>query len=102
MPAGATGWQTAGILVGEGFSILLVGLAVGAGMGVLTAFIETDLLYAGIGSQFTPLVPLLFVLPPDVLLLLVLAPVAMFVGALIVSVRVARMNVARVLKMRGG
>lgn len=99
---GATGWQTAGILVGEGFSILLVGLAVGAGMGVLTAFIETDLLYAGIGSQFTPLVPLLFVLPPDVLLLLVLAPVAMFVGALIVSVRVARMNVARVLKMRGG
>ena len=99
---GATGWQTAGLLIGEGFSILLVGLAVGAGMGVLTAFIETDLLYAGIGSPAPPLVPLLFVLPPDVLLLLVLAPVAMFVGALIVSIRIARMNVAKVLKMRGG
>ncbi len=99
---GATGWQTAGLLVGEGFSILLVGLVVGAGMGVLTAFIETDLLYAGIGSPAPPLVPLLFVLPPEVLLLLILAPVAMFVGALIVSVRIAKMNVAKVLKMRGG
>jgi len=99
---GATGWQTAGILMGEGFSILLVGLAVGAGMGILTAFIETDLLFAGIGSPAPPLIPLLFVLPPNVLLLLILAPVAMFVGAFIVSIRIARMNVAKVLKMRGG
>ncbi len=99
---GATGWQTAGILVGEGFSILLVGLAVGAGMGILTAYIETDLLYAGIGSPAPPLVPLLFVLPPEALLLLLLAPAAMLVGALLVSLRIAKMNVAKVLKMRGG
>ncbi len=99
---GATGWQTAGILIGEGVSILLVGLAVGGGLGVLTAFIETDLLYSGLGSAATPLVPLLFVLPPEVLILLVLAPVAMFLGAAIVSLRIARMNVAKVLKMRGG
>ena len=99
---GAGGWQTAGLLVGEGFSILLVGLIVGAGMGVLTAYVETDLLYSGLGSTMQPLVPLLFVLPPQALLLLVLAPVAMFVGALVVSVRIARMNVAKVLKMRGG
>src|SRR5207244_10195625 len=45
---GASGWQTAGLLIGEASSIMLVGLVVGAGLGVLAAYLATTL---GSGSR---------------------------------------------------
>jgi putative ABC transport system permease protein len=95
---GASGWQTASLLVGEGSSIMLVGLAVGAGLGVLSAYLSTTL---GSGSGES-LVPLFLIVPVTSLLLLAAAPIAMLITSFLVSLRVAQMDIGRVLKLRGG
>jgi len=99
---GASGWQTAGLLVGEAASIMLIGLIVGTGIGILAAYLSTSFIAAGPGTAGESLVPVLFILPPEALLLLVLAPAAMLLTSFAVTIRIARMDIARVLKLRGG
>jgi putative ABC transport system permease protein len=95
---GASGWQTAGLLVGEATSIVLVGLVVGAGIGILSAFLSTTFA-SGSGES---LVPLFLIVPVTSLLLLAAAPIAMLITSFLVSLRVVRMDIGRVLKLRGG
>src|SRR5436853_7722119 len=82
---GASGWQTAGVLVGEASSIMLVGLVVGAGLGVLSAYLSTTL---GSGSA-QALVPLFLMVAVTSVLLLAAAPSGVLVtsvlGALLVA-----------------
>jgi len=99
---GASGWQTVGLLVGEASSIMLIGLAVGAGIGTFAAYLSTTLVAAGPGGSGESLIPLVFMIPIEALLLLALAPAAMIVTSFAVSLRVAKMDIARVLKLRGG
>ncbi len=99
---GASGRQTAGLLIGEASSIMLIGLIVGTGIGILTAYLSTALVSAGPGTGGESLVPLVFTIPVEALLLLVLAPAAMLLTSFAVTIRVARMDIARVLKLRGG
>jgi len=96
---GASGWQTAGLLIGEASSIMIVGLLVGAGVGVLSAYLATTMGASGSGES---LVPLFVIVPVASLLLLAAAPVAMIITSFFVSLRVVRMDVGRVLKLRGG
>lgn len=99
---GASGWQTAGLLIGEAASIMLIGLLVGTGIGTLAAYLSTSFISAGPGTGGEALVPVLFIFPPEALLLLVLAPAAMLLTSFAVTIRVARMDIGRVLKLRGG
>src|SRR5437870_3882560 len=99
---GASGWQTAGLLIGEAASIMLIGLLVGAGIGSLAAFLSTSFISAGPGTAGESLVPVLFIFPPEALLLLVLAPAAMLLTSFAVTFRITRMDIGRVLKLRGG
>ncbi len=98
---GASGWQTAGLLVGEAFVILLIGLAIGVAVGLLTGWLSVTATFTGYTTG-EPIVPTLFVFPVEGLVLLILAPVAMLGTTVLVAWRIAHMNVARVLKMRGG
>ncbi|MFQ5838300.1 MAG: FtsX-like permease family protein [Thermoplasmata archaeon] len=98
---GASGWQAAGLLTGEAFSIMLIGLAIGTGMGLLVAYFLLQVFVASFGPQ-EALVPFLFELPVEGFLLVGLAPLAMLLTALLIAWRVARMNTAKVLKLRGG
>jgi putative ABC transport system permease protein len=99
---GATGWQTAGLLTGEAFSIMVVGLAFGLGVGLLVAYLLIQLFVLAPPGAPEPLVPLLFEVPLEGFLLVALVPLAMLLTALLVSWRIARMNLAHVLKIRGG
>ena len=99
---GSSGWQTAKLLVGEAFVIMLVGLSIGVGVGLVTAFFATQWLATGPSGTPTSAVPYFFVFPWDAFLLVVLAPAAMLLSAVLVSARTARMNIAKVLKLRGG
>jgi ABC-type lipoprotein release transport system permease subunit len=99
---GASRRQTSGLLVGEGFAIVLIGIAVGAGIGILASYLGMEFFLVGPPGTPPTLVPFFFVMPPEGWLLLVLAPVAMLIESLLVGWRIARMNVARVLKLRGG
>ncbi len=99
---GSSGRQVAGLLMGEAVSILLVGLAVGAGVGILSSWIMTQIFLVGPPGQAEPLVPFVFVLPVSGALFVVAAPLAMVAAVLLVAWRVARMDVARALRMRGG
>src|SRR5881397_1512651 len=62
---GASGWQTAGLLIGEASPIMLIGPVVGAGIGVLTAYLSTSLISAGPGTAGESLVPLHFTIPVE-------------------------------------
>jgi hypothetical protein len=86
-------------LVGEASSIMIVGLVVGAGVGVLAAFLSTTMVASG---SVESLVPLFLIVPVASLLLLAAAPIAMIITSFLVSLRVVRMDVGRVLKLRGG
>lgn len=99
---GASGWQTAGLLIGEAASIMIIGLLVGAGIGTLSAYLSTSIIAAGPGGGTESLVPLAFTIPLEALLLLALAPVAILTTSFLVSFRVVRMDIGRVLKLRGG
>jgi len=99
---GASGWQAAALLIGEASSILIIGLIIGLGVGLATGLLYISFSSVPFGTGVEPAVPMLFVLPLDGLLLLLLTPVAMLGTVLLVSLRIARMNIARVLKMRGG
>ena len=99
---GSSGWQTASLLVGEAFSIMIVGLLVGVGVGLVSAYVTLQLTQLTPPGYPEPVVPLLFVLAPEGFVLIAIAPAAMLLAALLVSWRIARMNVARVLKLRGG
>jgi putative ABC transport system permease protein len=99
---GASGLQVAGLLLGESLSIMLIGLAIGTGAGLATSFAATQVLFIGPPGTPEPFVPFLFELPVEVILLTALAAAAMVLAALVISWRIARMNVAKVLKQRGG
>ncbi len=101
---GASGRQTAAILLGEAVSIMLIGLAIGVGIGLAAGYLTLQIFLLGPPGLGVPeqFVPFSFVLPPEVLLLLLAAPAAMFATVLLIAWCIARMNVTRVLKERAG
>ena len=99
---GASGRQAAALLVGEAVSILIIGLIVGVGVGILSSWIMTQIFLVGPPGQPEPLVPFLFVLPANGALFIVAAPLAMVGAVLLVARRIAHMDVARALRVRGG
>src|SRR2546421_7302147 len=60
---GASGWQTAGLLIGEAASIMLIGLLVGTGIGLLAAYLSTSVISAGPGTAGGALGPVLLLFP---------------------------------------
>lgn len=98
---GSSGWQTAALLVGEAFAIMFIGVILGVAVGLTTGYLSTSVTTPSFMSG-EPIVPSLFVFPLDGWLLVILGPVAMMGTTLVVAWRIAHMNVARVLKMRGG
>jgi len=96
---GCSGWQAAALLVGEAVAILLIGAAVGIAVGVGTAFAALQFIQP---TTTESLIPYALVVPGDAVLFLGLAPLAMVLTAVLIAARTARMNVARVLKTRGG
>lgn len=97
---GSSGWQTAAVMVGEAFSISLVGLGLGLSIGLVTSFLTTLVFQPT--SIVEGLVPFLFILPIDVYLLAGATFLAAIVASGIVALRVARMNIARGLRVRAG
>ena len=100
---GASGWQAATILLGEAFSILVIGTLVGLGTGALAAYGGARILGPGPGGEaYAPLVPFPFVVPLEALVVVGLAFLVMFLASLAVAWRIARMDVPRVLRLRAG
>jgi putative ABC transport system permease protein len=99
---GSSAWQTAKLLVGEAFVIMLVGLTIGVGVGAGTGFLASQWLATGPTGTLTSPVPYFFVFPWEAVLLVILGPASMLLSAFAVSTRTAHLNVAKVLKMRGG
>ena len=99
---GSSGWNTAKLLVAEAFVIMLVGLVIGLAVGLTTAFFAVQFLFVGAPGAPPSVVPYFFVFPWEAVLLVLIGPAAILLSAAIVSVRTARLNVARVLKLRGG
>ena len=100
---GASGWQTATILLGEAMSIVVIGTSVGVVAGLLVAYVGATIVPAGPGGEaFEPLAPFPFIVPLDTVLFIAAATGALFIASVLVSWRIARMDVARVLRQRAG
>ena len=98
---GSSGWQTASLLIGEAFSIMMVGVLVGVSVGLATAYMTLQISSVTPGFP-EPIVPLVFQMALEGFILIAVAPAAMLSASLLVSWKIARMDVARVLKLRGG
>lgn len=100
---GASPWQTAGLLLGEAFAILVIGTLVGVGAGMAATYGAGQVLGPGPGgAAYEPLIPFPFVVPVEAVLVVALAFLVMLSACLLVAWRIARMDVARVLKQRAG
>lgn len=99
---GSRASQTAGLLVGEAVSIVIIGLAIGLGVGILAGYIGTQVFLIGPVSTLELFIPFPFVLPLETYWLIILTPGAMLLTAFLVAWRLSRMNLGKVLKMRGG
>jgi ABC-type antimicrobial peptide transport system permease subunit len=98
MARGSSGSQMRKILMGESFSLMILGLIVGATVGVLTAYLFNTLTQPG--SSTGP--PREMVFTYVSWLLLVVSVASLVVASLIATARAGRMKLAEVLRIRGG
>ncbi len=96
---GAGSRVLAGLLWGEVFVIVLIGVLVGVGTGLAGGYLATQTFLVGPPGTET-LAPFLLVVPLEVLWFSLLAFAAMSLSALVMAWRVSRTNWARVLKLR--
>ncbi len=96
---GASTRLTSTILLGEAISIMVIGLLIGVTAGLLSAAVFNQLIsYTAGSSQLdSPLV-----VPIESPLLVGAASLTMVAASFLVSLRIRFMDVARVLKIRGG
>jgi hypothetical protein len=99
---GASRWQAAKVLLGEALIIMFVGTVIGVGVGIAASFVMARAFSAGPPGFLEPFVPFPFVLPIESSLLVGLSAVAMLLSSLLVALRIAGMDVAHILKVRGG
>lgn len=100
---GASRRQAAGLVLGEAFSIMLIGLVAGTVVGVASGLLYDPFLFVSFNTGlFSSAIPFLFEFPLTAFLLLAGTVGAMLLAALVASWGISRMDVARVLKLRGG
>lgn len=98
MARGASGGQVRKILMGESMSLMILGLVVGASVGIFSAYLfnmlSGDVLYAAVERK------MMFTL---VSLSIVLSSiVALLVASLLATARAGKIRLAEVLRIRGG
>ena len=98
MARGASSSQMRKILMGESFTLMVIGLLVGTIVGVLTAAIFTSLL----NEQFYEGVGYAMVVSKVTLLILLSSIVAFVLATLLATFRAGKIRLAEVLRVRGG
>lgn len=95
---GASGGQLRKILMGESMSLMILGLVVGASVGILAAFLFNTLSGEGLNSVVER--KTVFTLASFSLVLSSIA--ALLVASLLATARAGRIKLAEVLRIRGG
>jgi putative ABC transport system permease protein len=98
MARGSSGGQVRKILMGESISLMALGLVVGAGVGILTAYLFNTLS----GEDIYTVVERRLVFTYVSLSIVLSSVVALLVAALIATSRAGKIKLAEVLRVRGG
>ncbi|HEX7391476.1 MAG TPA: FtsX-like permease family protein [Thermoplasmata archaeon] len=98
MARGASSSQMRKILMGESFTLMVIGLLVGVAVGVLTAAIFTSLL----DEQFTEGVGYAMVVSKVTLIIFLSSIAAFVIATLLATFRAGKIKLAEVLRVRGG
>jgi ABC-type antimicrobial peptide transport system permease subunit len=98
MARGASGGQLRKILMGESMSLMILGLAVGASVGILAAYLFNTLSGEGLHSVVER--KTVFTLVSFSIVLSSIA--AMLVASLLATARAGRIKLAEALRIRGG
>jgi ABC-type lipoprotein release transport system permease subunit len=98
MARGSSGGQLRKILMGESMSLMILGLVVGASVGIVSAYLFNTLsgqeLYSAVERK------MVFTLVSFTIVLSSIA--ALLIASLLATARAGKMNLAEVLRIRGG
>jgi ABC-type antimicrobial peptide transport system permease subunit len=98
MARGSSGGQLRRILMGESTSLMMLGIVVGVGVGILTAYLFNTLS----GEELYAAVERTMVFTSISLSIVLTSIVALLVASLVATARAGRINLAEVLRIRGG
>jgi putative ABC transport system permease protein len=98
MARGASGSQMRKILMGESFTLMVIGVLIGAIVGLLTAWIFSTL----IAESFYEEVEYVMVFSKISLVILLSSVVAFVFATLLATLRAGKIKLAEVLRVRGG
>ena len=98
MARGSSGSQMRKILVGESFSLMILGVVVGASVGIITAYLFNTLTQSGFGSG----APQTMVFTYVSLALLAVSILSLVAASFVATARAGKMKLAEVLRIRGG
>jgi ABC-type lipoprotein release transport system permease subunit len=98
MARGSSGGQVRKILMGESMSLMILGLVVGASVGILTAFLFNTLS----GEELYSAVERRMILTSVSLSVLLSSVVALLVASLLATSRAGKIKLAEALRIRGG
>lgn len=100
---GSSRRQTMGLLLGEAISIMIIGIIFGVAIGYLISYSTVPaLVFPQVGFVQERLIPFAFSMPVEAVLLVFLVLLTTVAATLAISWYLARTNVARVLRLRGG
>ena len=98
MARGSSGGQTRKILMGESITLMALGLVVGASVGIVTAYLYNTLS----GQEIFTTVERKMAFGSVSLLIILSSAVAILLASLIATARASKINLAEVLRIRGG
>ncbi len=98
MARGSTGSQMRKILMGESFTLMILGLLVGAIVGLLSAYLYNTLTLPGSGG----IVPHRMLFSLVSWTMIVVAGLSLVVAALLATARAGKIRLSEVLRIRGG
>ncbi len=99
MARGASNRQLSNLMLGEGVSIMVIGLSIGIAVGILTSFVFNELIsYTLEGALLDrPLV-----IGSQALVIVAVSVISLILATVIATISIRRMKLAQALRRRGG
>jgi ABC-type antimicrobial peptide transport system permease subunit len=101
MARGASNRQLSNLMLGEGVSIMVIGLSIGIAVGILTSFVFNELISYTLEVS-NALLDRPLTIGPQTLIIIAVSVISLVLATVIATIGVRRMKLAQALRRRGG